>query len=103
MDRILAMSLIGAAPGNVFGPGMSAGALESFARDGRGKAEGGSRAPAGSARLAPGKGGEGAAERAREAGAKGGNDQQEGSGAGAKARFHPASDGMYCFETVAPH
>lgn len=32
MDRILAMSLVGAGPGNVFGPGMSAGALESFGR-----------------------------------------------------------------------
>nr|AWA44871.1 hypothetical protein SS53D02_000003 [Saccharum spontaneum] len=44
MDRILALSLVGAGPGNIFGPGMSAGALESFARDaGRAKAEGNSR------------------------------------------------------------
>lgn len=109
MDRILAMSLVGAGPGNVFGPGMSAGALESFAR------------PAGRARTERSGGRGGAAARgARSASAeKCGADQirtgaveadgaggQEGRAAGADAtRYGPAAlDCGFCFDAVvAPY
>lgn len=109
MDRILAMSLVGAGPGNVFGPGMSAGALESFGR------------PAGRARTERSGGRGGAAARgARSASAeKCGADQirtgaaeadgaggQEGGAAGADAaRYCPAAlDRGFCFDAVvAPY
>ncbi|OEL23152.1 hypothetical protein BAE44_0015824 [Dichanthelium oligosanthes] len=100
MDRVLGLSLVGAGPGNVFGPGMSAGALESFARGGRGKAEGGEAGT----RSAAGSGGKTAAEGTSEAEAKAkGVGGQEGHGADANARLHPALDGTFCFEAVAPH
>ncbi|KAL6606577.1 hypothetical protein ACP70R_042230 [Stipagrostis hirtigluma subsp. patula] len=100
MERILAMSLVGAAPGNVFGPGMSAGALESFApRGGRGsKAGGGGKRPAGGETPEGG-----AAERMGEAASKDGFGQEERGGAAASARFEPATGGVYWFEAVAPH
>ena len=106
MDRILALSLVGAGPGNVFGPGMSAGALESFFARGKQAEPGNGRGAAGEgARSAAGGGGrKTAAERASEAEAKvaGG---QEGRGADSNARFHRALDvqGMFLFEAVAPH
>ena len=106
MDRILALSLVGAGPGNVFGPGMSAGALESFFALGKQAEPGNGRGAAGEgARSAAGGGGrKTAAERASEAEAKvaGG---QEGRGADSNARFHRALDvqGMFLFEALAPH
>jgi len=107
MDRILALSLVGAGPGNVFGPGMSAGALESFFARGkaeRGNGRGAAGEGAGSAAAAGGGGRKTAAERASEAEAKvaGG---QEGRGADSNARFHRALDvqGMFLFEALAPH
>ena len=105
MDRILALSLVGAGPGNVFGPGMSAGALESFFARGkaeRGNGRGAAGEGAGSAAAAGGGGRKTAAERASEAEAKvaGG---QEGRGADSNARLHKALDGMLLFEAVAPH
>ena len=66
MDRILALSLVGAGPGNVFGPGMSAGALESFFARGkaeRGNGRGAAGEGAGSAAAAGGGGRKTAAER----------------------------------------
>ncbi|EER87787.1 hypothetical protein BDA96_10G026600 [Sorghum bicolor] len=105
MDRILAMSLVGAGPCNVFGPGMSAGALESFARDaGRAKAEGNSRgggAAAGGTRSASAGsgGGKRAAERTGE--------KEANSGASTNAtRSCPALDfdERFCFDAVvAPY
>ena len=106
MDRILALSLVGAGPGNVFGPGMSAGALESFFARGKQAEPGNGRGAAGEgARSAAGGGGrKTAAERASEAEAKakvvGG---QELGGADSNARLHKALDGMLLFEAVAPH
>ncbi|TVU12804.1 hypothetical protein EJB05_46464, partial [Eragrostis curvula] len=89
MDRILLTSLVGAAPGNVFGPGMCAGAMEVFARDARGSNKAG------------GAGGTGPAGGVRPAAAK---DGQEQGVADATARLGSASDGRFSFfEFVAPH
>ncbi|KAL6606116.1 hypothetical protein ACP70R_041769 [Stipagrostis hirtigluma subsp. patula] len=95
MDRILAMSLVGAAPGNTFGPGLCAGAMEIFAR-------GGSKPGGGGA----GRGGKGAAERRSDAAAavEGGSGQREGSGADVNPLFDPELVRMYCcFDAIAPH
>ncbi|RLN13329.1 hypothetical protein C2845_PM09G01640 [Panicum miliaceum] len=72
MDRILALSLVGAGPGNVFGPGMSAGALESFFARGKKAERGNGRCAAGEGTgSAPGSsGGKSAAERASDADAE---------------------------------
>jgi hypothetical protein len=89
MDRILLMSLVGAAPGGVFGPGMNAGALEAFARDAR-SSEGGARggSTAGSARRA----------------AKDHRREQKGGADTSTALFGPASDARCGFlEFVVPH
>jgi hypothetical protein len=87
MDRILLMSLVGAAPGGVFGPGMNAGALETFARDARSSEGGGSTA--GSARRA-------AKDHRRE--------QKHGGADMSAALFGPASDARCGFmEFVVPH
>nr|AAQ06272.1 hypothetical protein [Cenchrus americanus] len=104
MDRIVGLSLIGAGPGNIFGPGMSAGALESFALGGRVKAEGGDGRGAaggtGSAATA-GSGGKSATERASEVETKGAGGQESSGGVGAVppgVRF----DGVLCFDALAP-
>ncbi|XP_034589031.1 uncharacterized protein [Setaria viridis] len=101
MDRILGLSLIGTGPGNVFGPGMSAGVLESFAR---GKAEEGNGrgAAGGTGSAAAWSGGKIAAERASEAETKGAGGQERRGGE-AEARFYPAFDGVLCFDAVAPY
>uniref|UniRef100_A0A0D9WLF7 Uncharacterized protein n=1 Tax=Leersia perrieri TaxID=77586 RepID=A0A0D9WLF7_9ORYZ len=94
MERIIAMSVVGAGPGNVFGPGMSAGALETFVPPRR-QQSAANKAPApaedGSARPA-----------AKEEGAAAAAAKGKGGGGGG-ARFDPAMDGFYCFETVSPH
>ncbi|KAL6861479.1 hypothetical protein ACP4OV_017179 [Aristida adscensionis] len=115
MERILAMSLVGAAPGNVFGPGMSAAALETFAPRGSRKAGGGGAGgrsgsaggatPAARDWLESSDGRTSAAAAAAAAAKGGSNGQREGSGADESARLEPASGGMYMylFEAVAPY
>ncbi|KAF8662169.1 hypothetical protein HU200_056364 [Digitaria exilis] len=115
MERILGLSLVGAGPGNVLGPGMSAGVLESFARGGgraETKAAGGnsSRGAAGgtgsSAAPVSAGGKKSAAERRSEPEAEGvgGQKGRGGEDANARARLRPALDGtMFWFEAVAPH
>ncbi|RLM56336.1 hypothetical protein C2845_PM10G01660 [Panicum miliaceum] len=102
MDRILALSLVGAGPGNVFGPGMSAGALESFFARGKAERGNGRGAAGGTGPAAGGGGGRSAAERTSEAEGKGVGGQERG-GADANASFHRPLDGMFFFEAVAPH
>ncbi|PAN25975.1 hypothetical protein PAHAL_4G338400 [Panicum hallii] len=119
MDRILALSLVGAGPGNVFGPGMSGGALESFFARGKAERGNGRGAAGGTGPAAGGGGGRSAAERTSEAEGGGGKSAaepertneaegkgvggQERGGADANASFHRALDGMFFFEAVAPH
>lgn len=86
MDKILLMSVVGAAPGGLFGPGMCAGAMEVFAPDdrrGRKAEEGGGTAAA-------------AARGARLAAAKDGPREQRG-GVNTAARFGTASDARSSF------
>lgn len=94
------MSIVGAAPGNVFGPAMSVGALESFVQGGRGKA--GGFGVSGSGARPAGKGGE------EEKTAEGRSKEATGGAAGREgiegdARFDPALGGLRCFEAIAPH
>ncbi|KAL5212709.1 hypothetical protein ABZP36_023556 [Zizania latifolia] len=96
MERIIAMSVVGAGPGNVFGPAMSAGALESFVgRQGGTKAE------------AFGEGGAGRggrpAEKMHAAEEAAGRRNTAAKAGNAGAWFDPALDGLYCFETISPH
>uniref|UniRef100_A0A0E0DW81 Uncharacterized protein n=1 Tax=Oryza meridionalis TaxID=40149 RepID=A0A0E0DW81_9ORYZ len=98
MERIIAMSVVGAGPGNVFGPGMSAGALESFVP--RRQAGATDKAAAGEGTW------RGATRPAEQAAAAATAMAAEGRRAGGDggARFDPARDGLlYCFETISPH
>ncbi|KAJ1257813.1 hypothetical protein BS78_10G025000 [Paspalum vaginatum] len=111
MDRILAMSLVGPGPGNVFGPGMSAGALESFARGRRASrveprnSRGGVASAAGTGSPpVPGTGGAGwkcAAEGTTGEGDAKGAGVQEGRGADANVSSLLGEG--FCCEAVAPH
>uniref|UniRef100_A0A0D3GCE7 Uncharacterized protein n=1 Tax=Oryza barthii TaxID=65489 RepID=A0A0D3GCE7_9ORYZ len=97
MERIIAMSVVGAGPGNVFGPGMSAGALESFVPR---RQAGATDNAAASAAAAEGTG-RGATRPAEQATAAAEGRRAGGDGG---ARFDPARDGLlYCFETISPH
>uniref|UniRef100_A0A0E0L7D7 Uncharacterized protein n=1 Tax=Oryza punctata TaxID=4537 RepID=A0A0E0L7D7_ORYPU len=98
MERIIAMSVVGAGPGNVFGPGMSAGALESFVPKRQAGATDKAAAGEGTVRGATRPAEEAAAATAAASGRRAGGD------GGGGARFDPARDGLlYCFETISPH
>ncbi|XP_006655755.1 BTB/POZ domain-containing protein 2-like [Oryza brachyantha] len=101
MERIIAMSVVGAGPGNVFGPGMSAGALESFVH--RRQPGAGNKAASAAAAEGTGRGKSPPSSEARAAPAEAKSAAAKGGGAG--ARFDPALDldGLYCFETISPH
>uniref|UniRef100_A0A0E0PT24 Uncharacterized protein n=2 Tax=Oryza TaxID=4527 RepID=A0A0E0PT24_ORYRU len=99
MERIIAMSVVGAGPGNVFGPGMSAGALESFVP----RRQAGASDKAAAAASAAGEGTRRGATRPAEQATAAAEGRRAG-GDGGGARFDPARDGLlYCFETISPH
>ncbi|KAG8094011.1 hypothetical protein GUJ93_ZPchr0012g19237 [Zizania palustris] len=112
MERIIAMSVVGAGPGNVFGPAMSAGALESFG--GRQSGGGANKRPAeargggagAGAGPGPGRDGRPAEERPAAGGRTSAAAAAKGSDAG--ALFDPpaaASDrlALHCFEAISPY
>ncbi|KAF8776038.1 hypothetical protein HU200_003945 [Digitaria exilis] len=110
MERILGLSLVGAGPGNVFGPGMSAGVLDSFAGGGHAGGNSSRGAAGRTVSSAQGSGGGGkksAGEiRSKTAVAEAVGGQEEGrvgGGDDASARLHPALYAMFSFEAVAPH